>query len=145
MKTIKHLLFFVVLFLTQVGYSQSCKTSGTTMEEYNYIVKGYKVQMESGLDMKKGYDFKEIKTVDFDGRKVVYKELIKDGKDLRAIMAIFTGKNGLTSYFCVPLGECSNEIKDACFNSVSANVDNMQALNFYQYSLASVLNKYLSK
>ncbi len=27
----------------------------TTEEEYNYMTKGYKVQVESGLDMKKGY------------------------------------------------------------------------------------------
>ena len=27
----------------------------TSEEEYNYLTKGYKVQIESGLDMKKGY------------------------------------------------------------------------------------------
>lgn len=32
----------------------------TTMEEYNYMTKGYKIQIESGLDMKKGYFFKDI-------------------------------------------------------------------------------------
>jgi len=145
MKT-KKLLFFAIAFLVaQISNAQSCKTVGTTMEEYNYITKGYKVQIESGLDMKKGYDFKEVKTIEIDGRRVIYKELIKDGKDLRALMAIFTGKNGFTSYFCIPLGECSSEIKDAYYNSVSANIDNTIALNFYQYSLASVLNNYLSK
>lgn len=145
MKTTKSLLFFILFLTTQIAYSQSCKTSGTTMEEYNYIVKGYKIQMEGGLDMKKGYDFKEIKTVDLDGRKVVYKELIKDGKDLRALMAIFSGRNGTTSYFCIPLGECSSEIKTAYLNSTALNIDNSQALNFYQYSLTTVLSDYLSK
>ena len=32
----------------------------TTLEEYNYMTKGYKIQVESGLDMKKGYYFNEI-------------------------------------------------------------------------------------
>lgn len=32
----------------------------TTEEEYNYLTKGYKVQIESGLDMKKGYEFKDL-------------------------------------------------------------------------------------
>src|ERR1035437_5469051 len=32
----------------------------TTLEEYNYVTKGYKTQLESGLDMKKGYELKQI-------------------------------------------------------------------------------------
>ena len=32
----------------------------TTLEEYNYMTKGYKIQVESGLDMKKGYYINEI-------------------------------------------------------------------------------------
>lgn len=28
----------------------------TTLEEYNYMSKGYKIQLASGLDMKKGYE-----------------------------------------------------------------------------------------
>ncbi len=32
----------------------------TTVEEYNYMTKGYKIQIESGLDMKKGYFFNDI-------------------------------------------------------------------------------------
>jgi hypothetical protein len=30
---------------------------GTTLEEYNYVTKGYAVQIEQGLDMKAGYEF----------------------------------------------------------------------------------------
>ena len=36
-------------------YLVSEKTSVTTEEEYNYITKGYQIQLSSGLDMKKGY------------------------------------------------------------------------------------------
>ena len=32
----------------------------TTMEEYNYMTKGYKIQVESGLDMKKGYFIEDM-------------------------------------------------------------------------------------
>ncbi len=34
--------------------------SQTTLEEYNYVTKGYHVQLTSGLDMKKGYEFEDI-------------------------------------------------------------------------------------
>ena len=35
----------------------------TTVEEYNYVSKGYKVQLESGLDMKKGYEMIDLNNV----------------------------------------------------------------------------------
>jgi len=35
-------------------------TAQTTLEEYNYVTKGYKIQVESGLDMKKGYVMKDL-------------------------------------------------------------------------------------
>ncbi|MBL7914347.1 MAG: hypothetical protein JNL49_04810 [Bacteroidia bacterium] len=144
MKTCKCLLI-VLLFLSKFCYGQSCKIAGTTAEEYNYIVKGYKVQVESGLDMKKGYSFRDINTVEFGGRKAVFKELIKGESDLRAIMVIFVGKNGLVNYFCIPLGEASNELRNAYYNLVFTSIDNSDAMNFYQYCLTSVLNTYLSK
>ncbi len=34
----------------------------TTETEYNYVTKGYKIQLESGLDMKKGYRFEDLDT-----------------------------------------------------------------------------------
>ena len=40
--------------LTSVSFSQ-IKTAVTTEEEYNYMTKGYRMQLEGGLDMKKGY------------------------------------------------------------------------------------------
>lgn len=39
--------FGLVVFFTNLYFQ-------TTQEEYNYITKGYKIQLESGLDMKKG-------------------------------------------------------------------------------------------
>jgi len=40
---------FSALSLAQI------KTSVTTEEEYNYMTKGYSIQLSSGLDMKRGY------------------------------------------------------------------------------------------
>ena len=97
-KVTKSLFVIIALIATQTINAQSCKTVGTTGDEYNYITKGYKVQIESGLDMKKGYEFRDIDTQESGGRKIVYKELIKDSKDLRALMAVFTGKDGATKY-----------------------------------------------
>ncbi len=145
MKNLKKLLVLITLITCFNTYGQSCKTLGTTQEEYNYITKGYKVQIQSGLDMKKGYDVKLLNSYEIDGRKVVYYELIKDGKDLRAIMSIFTGKDGKTSYFCIPLGDCDKLLYNSYLSAIQLGIDNTVALNIYQYSLTKVLNIYITK
>jgi len=53
-------LSFILLFSMIVCTTLAQTIKGTTMEEYNYVVKGYKVQQESGLDMKKGYRIDDI-------------------------------------------------------------------------------------
>ncbi len=46
----KKILLFVISFAFASTFGQN-----TTLEELNYMNKGLKIQMESGLDMKKGY------------------------------------------------------------------------------------------
>jgi hypothetical protein len=51
-------IFLLVLFLFSLhSFSQ------TSTEEYNYVTKGLKIQMESGLDMKKGYVLEAMDTI----------------------------------------------------------------------------------
>lgn len=53
------LSFFLFLFI-----GNFCKSfAQTTLEEYNYITKGYKIQIESGLDMKRGYELEKVRIV----------------------------------------------------------------------------------
>lgn len=47
----------ILLIAAVVSFSfAQTKTSATTEEEYNYMTKGYQMQLAGGLDMKKGYD-----------------------------------------------------------------------------------------
>ena len=145
MKKIKFLFLGLALLAAQIINAQSCKDIPTTGEEYNYIVKGYKVQIESGLDMKKGYSLKDIIEDSYDGRIVVFKELIKEEKDLRAIMAIFTGRDGITNYFCIPLGNNLTGLAQSYKSLVSTTIDNTSAMGFYQTALTRVLSYYITK
>jgi hypothetical protein len=47
----------ICCFSLFIGYSQSENFDGTTIEEYNYLTKGYSIQIEQGLGMKTGYEF----------------------------------------------------------------------------------------
>ncbi len=145
MKVVNFLFLLGVVFVTQNSNAQSCKELPTSLEEYNYIVKGYKIQLENGLDMKKGYTLKDIFEESANGRKVIFKELVKEEKDLRAIMAIFTGLNGVTSYFCIPLGADTSNLLQSYTLSIQNALDNTIAMNFYQTSLTKVLNYYILK
>ncbi len=55
----RFLLFASFALIWLQGKSQS----GTTMEEYNYVTKGLKIQLESGLDMKNGYAIIPVDTL----------------------------------------------------------------------------------
>lgn len=144
MKTYKFLTFLFFFILSSNLFSQSFKTLATTTEEYNYLVKGYKTQIESGLDMKKGYDFGKSINFELDGRKIIFKELLKNTTDLRAFLAIFTGRDGRVNYICIPLGDVDSSLIDSYYQHIALSIDNSSALNFYQLSLIKLLNNYLN-
>lgn len=95
-------LFFCVCATTL--YSQ------TTQEEYNYITKGYKLQIEGGLDMKKGYSLIDLGswglTHNPEHRECSFKGLVRQGQTKPcAIMMIYKRTdvaNGAIWYICVP-------------------------------------------
>jgi len=112
-------LFYLLLFVSFNLFAQPDSTAveGTTIEEYNYLTKGYKIQIESGLDMKKGYVLKNVPGYFSDKmsytndnlfkRESNYKLLYKDGSTKPcAILMILTvyHKSKLTGthYFCIP-------------------------------------------
>ncbi|HPD25062.1 MAG TPA: hypothetical protein P5312_08565 [Bacteroidales bacterium] len=87
----------------------------TTLEEYNYVTKGYKVQLESGLDMKKGYELENVDEATAGERTVTLKKLIKvsaNQKKTVAYMLTYKKGSGATQYICIPHPSSDNEILD---------------------------------
>lgn len=78
----------------------------TTLEEYNYLTKGYKVQIESGLDMKKGYTFTEGHSpIVYGNYTFTFKPLVREStNETAAILLIINSKawGNNTYYFCIP-------------------------------------------
>jgi hypothetical protein len=98
----KTLTLLSMLIFLGVGSAQ------TTQEEYNYLTKGYKIQVESGLDMKDGYTLKPIEintNVAWDRqRSTTFHGLYRDGdKTPCAILMIYTRiDTRFTEHFCIP-------------------------------------------
>lgn len=117
-------LFYLLLFFTISNFAQqsnettlSSNLNGTTLEEYNYLSKGYKDQIDKGLDMKKGYILKNVISDFSDAisfspeqtykRHSEFKLLFKEGDSKPcAILMILTvyhkSKLNATHYFCIP-------------------------------------------
>ena len=97
-------LIYILLLIPAVILAQGKTT--TTEEEYNYLLNGFKLQLENGGDMKAGYDVvknEEIVTDNFTTTSYFLKELASN--KVKAILYIMkrdkkTEKN--TYYFCVP-------------------------------------------
>ncbi len=116
---------FALIVLSSEGHAQ------TTLEEYNYVTKGYKVQIESGLDMKKGYKFEDIHTIsikysdggtDRGSRDTEFKALYRDGQlKPAAILCIYTRtETGLKDYICIPQFTSSRELWDMTLSKISS-------------------------
>lgn len=125
----KKLLFLTVFLMTAIlSISQ-----GTTLEEYNYLTKGYKIQLESGLDMKRGYrikdvgeDFEIMYNTRFEGkkyikgftRKTTFKALYRDSERTPcAILMICTRTDTkYLQYLCIPRYDSDSNVWDLAFS-----------------------------
>lgn len=136
MNKIKILLF---LLLPVVSFAQ------TTIEEYNYLTKGYKVQTESGLDMKKGYELKDISTKTTSERKVEVKLLqrIKSNgtKENAAYLVIYQKSGTQKEYICIPHPESGEDVLMSFWNTLyDGSMTNASArLQIVIYSLLTSL------
>lgn len=104
----------------------------TSEEEYNYLTKGYAIQISSGLDMKKGYTMKDMGRwpVNFEGgieRAATFKGLFRDGSSAPcALLMIYKRMdNSTTEYFCIPTLDADKELWDRTLQQVSTAANAM--------------------
>ncbi len=97
-------LFLTAVLATMICFNASAQN--TTEEEYNWMTKGYKTMVASGLDMKKGYYFDD--GAEFSKGWSAYKftfKLLKRVKDktIAGTLVIATSNSsGNTYYYCIP-------------------------------------------
>ena len=85
----------------------------TTLEEYNYITKGFKIQIDSGLDMKKGYEIEDIDRQSTKERTAELKALyrvVDNKKEIAAYMIVYKLSPNPVEYICVPNPKSNDEI-----------------------------------
>ena len=114
----------------------------TTMEEYNYVVKGYKIQLESGLDMKNGYRLVDIDwaSITANERKATLKALIKTStEEIVAYMVIYKKNGQATEYICIPQPHSETEITDLFWEALyNGEGDSSYRLQLICYVLSKI-------
>jgi len=126
MKTKKLIL---LLFILLIGCSSDLLFSQTTQEEYNYLTKGYKDQIEKGQDMKKGYKISDLGTWNTESgkekRECEFKGLYRTGQTKPcAILMIFRRTDipqGANFYICIPSINATPEIWDQTLDFINKN------------------------
>jgi hypothetical protein len=120
--------------------------SQTTEEEFNYLTKGYKIQLESGLDMKKGYTIKDYGTwgtkyTDFE-RNATFKGLFRDGEDKPcAVLMIFKKTNNdYAEYVCIPHMESDEIIWTSAFENWKKAADSWSAGAGYSWGMIKFMS-----
>lgn len=130
-KLIISTILICLIFGTGVLFGQ------TSQEEYNYVTKGYKAQVDNGLDMKKGYELKDIDEKATQERKVSLKVLYRlkeTKKEIAAYMIIYTKKGNSSEYICVPHPKSDQSILDSYWKQLydgSANASERLQLIVY--------------
>lgn len=77
----------------------------TTNDEYNYSVRGYQIQIESGLDMKKGYEIQEMGEYLAGTRYASLKKLLRvknNRKEIACYILYYEKSGAQKEYICIP-------------------------------------------
>ena len=110
----KHIVIAFLLLTTFVN-------AQTTETEVNYLTKGLKIQLESGLDMKKGYTIKDVDSwgVDFGefNRNAIFKQLYRDGETSPCATVMIFERDDIDykDYICIPHYKSEKKIWDKSF------------------------------
>lgn len=143
-----------VVFLLALLFSSNALFGQTTQEEYNYITKGYKVQIESGLDMKKGYSLVDLGAWGLkngtENRNCEFKGLIKQGQTKPcAIMMIYKRTdiaNGVNYYICIPSANAAPEIWQQTLDFINTTFkDNNAMMQTVIWALMNLGSKEITK
>lgn len=132
----KSILLFLTVLLTHFVFSQSKedKTNdipSTSVEEYNYMTKGLKIQLTSGLDTKKGYTLENLKTIQRGSYSFSFKALIRtEEKQLAGIIVIASSQvSGRNYYLGMPI---NNDQLQSAFENDIKNWDESMTTAFAQ-------------
>lgn len=118
---------------TAVNSENTIIQQGATEEEYLYMTKGYKTQIENGLDTKKGYEISKPRKIELTNYVFDYHQLIRtsDNYSVGLIVKATSKVWGNTYYFGIPNG--NDELLHKAFEEINKLDEAMTTAFFYSY------------
>jgi len=119
--------------------------SPTTTDEYQFCTVGYRIQLQTKLDMKQGYSLKDLPEIDHVVRKMEFKALFRKGETKPcAIIMIYSLPRVAPVYYCLPTYDADQALWDLFYSSLESKEENpMDKLHFFSYCIAKA-GMYLS-
>lgn len=118
----------------------------TTQVEYNYLTKGYKIQIESGLDMKKGYELRDYGTwgTNYNSfkRNATFKGLYRNGDETPcALLMVFKKTNNkYVDYICIPHYNSEDSVWIKAFDDWQESADSWDAGAGYSWGMIKFIS-----
>lgn len=120
-----------------VSYRTVYDADQTTQEEYDYVTKELKIQIEGNFNMRKGYELKTVKVVNNNQKRIELGQLIRiEDKSVACYWLKFT--NFKTIYFCLPNPHSTTSIINKCSTDLTLGM-NANSLSMSIISLLSGL------
>ncbi|CAN5473753.1 hypothetical protein BH11BAC2_BH11BAC2_22050 [soil metagenome] len=142
------LLFFIITGLLQAQTAPTTTAmTPTTEEEYNMGAVGYRLFLQMGVELKKGYKVNDIATYEYGERKSVFKGLYRSGDQKPcAIIMVYTKLRGAPEYYCMPTVDAPEILWDRFRMSLAGETDNLQEqLQFFGFVIAKGMMLFATK
>lgn len=138
-------LLCAMAFVSIAAFGQKSKTdvAPTTEDEYKYLIKGYLVQVDVGLDMKRGYLMQEMGNVKDGSYSYDFKSLIREEKNELAAVLIVIRSATLQSPYCLCIPQNNPDLMRRYFDDL--NTLDSAMLHSYTRVLSAYFGQTLHK
>lgn len=141
-------IFLIIILLFTFNLSSfSQGFPPTTDEEYNMSTVGYKLYLQMGVELKKGYTVKELGEYEYGDRKATFKGLYRPGDEKPCVIIMMYSKlRGAPEYYGIPTIDAPEILWDRYRMSLTGETDNKQEqLQFFSFALGKVLMQHATR
>jgi hypothetical protein len=136
----KKLIVVMLSLITVYSYAQ--KTAPTTQDEYTYVTKGLKGQIESGVGVKPGYKLVDLGQHNEGGKTLNVSGMYRDGENHPCAIVLVYKNGGKESYLCMPTEDAPSVLWDNYMGSLKVMGENLSWADYYLHHL---LMRYINK
>jgi len=132
-----------LLCFAGLSYSVAQQIKPTSEDEYNYGAVGYRIQLQTRLGDKPGYEVRDGEGCSYAERKIDFKYIFRTGESIPcATIVIYSRGKGSPNYYCIPSADASVDLWEKFRSSLSSGMDNpSEQMHFFTFCLSKILSE----